>query len=70
MPKRHCNNSAFTLIEVIVAVMIVSVVIAALLQMRGNTSYKFLEIKTGTDFDAIETGNGGDDVIEVESDLL
>jgi len=45
MPKRHCNNSAFTLIEVIVAVMIVSVVIAALLQMRGNTSYKFLEIK-------------------------
>ncbi len=45
MPKRHCNNSAFTLIEVMVAVMIVSVVIAALLQMRGNTSYKFLEIK-------------------------
>ncbi|HIC77959.1 MAG TPA: type II/IV secretion system protein, partial [Sulfurovum sp.] len=30
---------------------------------------KFLEIKTGSDFDAIDT-NSGDDIIEVESDLL
>jgi len=41
MPKRH----AFTLLEVMVAVMIVSVVIAALLQMRGNTSNEFMQIK-------------------------
>jgi prepilin-type N-terminal cleavage/methylation domain-containing protein len=39
------NRVAFTLIEVMVAVMIVSVVIAALLQMRGNTSHKFSKIK-------------------------
>ncbi|MCH9741528.1 MAG: Flp pilus assembly complex ATPase component TadA, partial [Epsilonproteobacteria bacterium] len=32
-------------------------------------SNKFLELKTGSDFDAIET-ESGDDVIEVESDLL
>jgi len=43
MPKRH--RKAFTLIEVITAVMIVSVVIAALLQMRGNTSHKFSQIQ-------------------------
>ncbi|MCK5854815.1 MAG: Flp pilus assembly complex ATPase component TadA, partial [Sulfurovaceae bacterium] len=30
---------------------------------------KFLEIKTGSDFDAIDT-NSNDDIIEVESDLL
>ena len=41
MPKRQ----AFTLIEVMVAVMIVSIVIAALLQMRGNTSHKFFGIQ-------------------------
>ena len=45
MPKRHAIRSAFTLIEVMVAVMIVSVVIAALLQMRGNTTHKFFGIK-------------------------
>ena len=39
--KRH----AFTLIEVMVAVMIVSVVIATLLQIQANASHKFLEIK-------------------------
>jgi general secretion pathway protein E len=32
-------------------------------------SNKFLEIKTGSEFDAIET-ESGDDIIEVESDLL
>ncbi|MDF1878184.1 prepilin-type N-terminal cleavage/methylation domain-containing protein [Sulfurimonas sp. SAG-AH-194-C20] len=41
MPKR----SAFTLMEVMVAVVIVSVVIAALLQMQGNTNQKFFGIK-------------------------
>ena len=45
MPKRRASKNAFTLIEVMVAVMIVSVVIAALLQMRGNTSHKFIGIK-------------------------
>ena len=41
MPKRK----AFTLMEVMVAVIIVSVVIAALLQMQGNTSHKLFGIK-------------------------
>lgn len=45
MPKRRASKNAFTLIEVMVAVMIVSVVIAALLQMRGDTSNKFIGIK-------------------------
>ncbi len=45
MPKRGVSKNAFTLIEVMVAVMIVSVVIAALLQMRGDTSHKFIGIK-------------------------
>ena len=38
------NKDAFTLIEVMVAVMIVSVVIATLLQMRGNYTHIFLEL--------------------------
>jgi len=45
MPRVHSSKTAFTLIEVMVAVMIVSVVIAALLQMRGNTSHQFFGIK-------------------------
>ena len=46
MPKRHSTyHNAFTLIEVMVAVMIVSVVIAALLQMRGDTSNKLFQLK-------------------------
>lgn len=45
MPKRQHFSTAFTLIEVMVAVMIVSVVIAALLQMQGNAAHKFLQIK-------------------------
>jgi len=45
MPKRHTNHTAFTLLEVMVAVMIVSVVIAALLQMQGSTSNKLFQIK-------------------------
>lgn len=45
MPKRKNFHSGFTLIEVMVAVMIVSVVIAALIQMQGNTNNKFMQIK-------------------------
>ena len=45
MRKRTSARSAFTLIEVMVAVMIVSVVIAALLEMQGNASNKFMQIK-------------------------
>ena len=45
MPKRQLDRNAFTLIEVMVAVMIVSVVIAALLQMKGNTNHKFIQLK-------------------------
>lgn len=45
MPKRQLEHKGFTLIEVMVAVMIVSVVIAALLQMRGNASHKLFELK-------------------------
>lgn len=46
MPKRHSSSrSAFTLIEVMVSVMIVSVVIAALIQMQSNTNLKFMELK-------------------------
>ena len=37
-------RSAFTLIEVMVAVMIISVVIMALLQMQGNTSHIFSKL--------------------------
>ena len=39
------KRRAFTLMEVMVAVVIVSVVIAALLQMQGNTNHKLFNIK-------------------------
>ena len=39
------KKSGFTLIEVMVAVMIVSVVVAALWQMRGDATQKFMFIK-------------------------
>ena len=45
MHKHKRHHAAFTLIEVMVAVMIVSVVIAALLQMQGNASNSLFEIK-------------------------
>jgi len=45
MAKKRAFRGGFTLIEVMVAVMIVSVVIAALLEMRGNTTQKFFTIK-------------------------
>ena len=38
-------RKAFTLIEVMVAVMIVSVVIAALLKLRGDTNHLFMQIQ-------------------------
>ena len=39
------NRRAFTLIEVMVAVMIVSVVIGAIINLRGNTSNLLMQIK-------------------------
>lgn len=39
------KKSGFTLIEVIVAVMIVSVVVAALLQIQANTTHTFSHLK-------------------------
>jgi prepilin-type N-terminal cleavage/methylation domain-containing protein len=39
------NKKSFTLIEVIVAVMIISVVIGALLQMRGGTTTMFKHLQ-------------------------
>ncbi len=45
MDKNRLNSrNAFTLIEVMVAVMIISVVVMALLQMRGNNTHIFLNI--------------------------
>ncbi|MEA1891997.1 MAG: prepilin-type N-terminal cleavage/methylation domain-containing protein [Campylobacterota bacterium] len=43
MPKRR---DAFTLIEVMISVMIISVVIMALLQMHGNSNHIFLKISS------------------------
>lgn len=45
MLRHHRCRAAFTLIEVMVAVMIVSVVIAALLSMQGSASNSIFEIK-------------------------
>lgn len=45
MLRHHSARAAFTLIEVMVAVMIVSVVIAALLQMQGSSANSLFEIK-------------------------
>jgi len=39
-------RGAFTLIEVMVSVMIISVVIMALLQMQGNNTYMFSKLKS------------------------
>lgn len=49
IPCGHSKRSAFTLIEVMVAVMIISVVISALLQMMGNSSHQFSKVKTDSD---------------------
>ena len=45
MPRSSSSHNAFTLIEVMVAVMIVSIIIAALLQMQGNSSNKLFGIQ-------------------------
>jgi len=45
MTSSKPTRSAFTLIEVMVAVMIISVVIAALIQMNGNSSAIFQKVK-------------------------
>ncbi|MBL0703800.1 MAG: prepilin-type N-terminal cleavage/methylation domain-containing protein [Sulfurospirillum sp.] len=39
------GRKSFTLIEVITAVMIISIVITALLQMRGNSAHMYLKLK-------------------------
>lgn len=44
MPKQKGFRAAFTLIEVMVAVMIVSLVIGALLQMRGGVTNKYFTL--------------------------
>ena len=43
-------RKAFTLLEVMVAVVIISVVIAALIQMMGNSSNLFSKVKTESSF--------------------
>ena len=44
IPSRQSMSKAFTLIEVMVAVLIISLVIMALLQMRGNSSHMLMNI--------------------------
>ena len=48
MNKATKNKNAFTLIEVMVAVMIISVVIMALIQMYANNTHIFLSLKNQT----------------------
>lgn len=45
MHRDRSSRRAFTLIEVMIAVMIVSVVIAALLEIQANTNNKFMQIQ-------------------------
>lgn len=45
IPSANFHKKAFTLIEVMVAVMIISVVIMALLQMNANNTYMFSQVK-------------------------
>lgn len=61
MRKAHSKSTssqmltAFTLIEVMVAVLIISVVIMALLQMKGNSSHIFLELKKRVEINQYST---------------
>jgi len=48
MAKRTLSKNAFTLIEVMVAVMIISVVIMALIQMYANNTHIFSSMKKQT----------------------
>ncbi len=41
----HRARAAFTLVEVMVSVMIISVVIMALIEMHGNSTHLFTNIK-------------------------
>ena len=45
IPYAQSKRNAFTLMEVMIAVMIVSVVIASILQMRGNSSFIYERIE-------------------------
>ena len=45
IPFAQSKRNAFTLMEVMIAVMIVSVVIASILQMRGNSSFIYERIE-------------------------
>lgn len=47
LKAQRTTSHAFTLIEVMVAVLIISVVIMALLQMKGNSSHIFFELSRG-----------------------
>jgi len=49
MAKRTLSKNAFTLIEVMVAVMIISVVILALIQMYANNTHLFSSMKKKTE---------------------
>lgn len=44
IPYAQSKRNAFTLMEVMVAVMIVSVVIASIIEMRGNSTFIYLQI--------------------------
>ena len=48
MSKQNRSRKAFTLIEVMVAVMIISVVIAGLIQMYANNTHIFTSFKNQT----------------------
>ena len=48
MARKRRFKNAFTLVEVMVAVMIISVVIVALLQMFANNTHIFLSLKQQT----------------------
>lgn len=47
--KQLFNKDAFTLIEVIVSVMIISIVIMALLEMKSNNSFMLTSLKKQSD---------------------
>ena len=46
IPSCQSKRNAFTLLEVMVAVVIISTVIASLIQMMGNSSHIFSKVKT------------------------
>ncbi|MCF6330909.1 MAG: prepilin-type N-terminal cleavage/methylation domain-containing protein [Sulfurimonas sp.] len=48
IPWSQSKRSAFTLLEVMISVVIISVVILALFEMRGNSNLVFFQIKDKT----------------------